>query len=258
MQRFDKLIFDIGMHTGEDTRYYLAEGYKVVAIEANPLLVEQNKKKFKAEIETGQLVLLNVGIASEGGVLPFYRNHRLSEWSSFDKATGTRNNTAYDVINVNCVTTRSLFEKYGIPYYMKVDIEGFDHFPLLDISAYSSKPKYVSCEAVQLDWLKILHNKGYTRFKMIHQGNGYNEINLDLERKWYFPKYQVIKNGLKIRLQKLLPFKHLYGSSGPFGEQTKGEWKTYEEVKNLYLAFYQFDKKCPVNPVSWFDFHASY
>ena len=39
----NNLIFDIGMHTGEDTRFYLNIGYDVIAIEANPFLVEEAK-----------------------------------------------------------------------------------------------------------------------------------------------------------------------------------------------------------------------
>lgn len=31
-----KLIFDIGFHKGEDTRYYLYRGYDVVAVDAAP------------------------------------------------------------------------------------------------------------------------------------------------------------------------------------------------------------------------------
>lgn len=41
------LIFDIGMHIGQDTRHYLNKGFNVLAIEANPELVQQNKLKFK-------------------------------------------------------------------------------------------------------------------------------------------------------------------------------------------------------------------
>ena len=38
-----KLIFDIGMYDGSDTRYYLNEGFRVLAIEANPILVKRAK-----------------------------------------------------------------------------------------------------------------------------------------------------------------------------------------------------------------------
>jgi FkbM family methyltransferase len=251
-------IFDIGMHIGEDTRYYLKKGFKVLAVEANPMLAQENSKRFSKAIEAKQLVILNAGIADKEGVLPFYVNHRLSEWSSFDKATGTRNNTGYHVIDVPCVTTASLFEQYGVPYYLKVDIEGFDHYCLLDISETGEKPKYVSCEAVHLEWLEILVSKGYTKFKLLNQANNFKPIDLGQESNPFFPRYEIIKNGIKLRLQKFISFKHMYGSSGPFGEDTAGEWLTAASVRELYRAFYQYDKKQPLSGASWFDFHATY
>jgi FkbM family methyltransferase len=258
MKANNELIFDIGMHIGEDTRYYLKQGFKVLAVEANPILAKKNSEKFKKAINEGQLTILNAGVAEKEGVLPFYVNHRLTEWSSFDKATGTRNNTAYHVIDIPCVTTRSLFEQYGIPHYLKVDIEGFDHYCLLDIPPTGDKPKYVSCEAVYLDWLEILVSKGYTKFKLLNQANDFKPINLKQERNPLFPKYEIIKNGIKLRLQKFIPFKHMYGSSGPFGEKTLGDWLSAEEVRELYRAFYQYDKHQPLSGASWFDFHATY
>ena len=35
------LIFDIGMNNGNDTDFYLAKGFHVVAVEANPFLALQ-------------------------------------------------------------------------------------------------------------------------------------------------------------------------------------------------------------------------
>jgi hypothetical protein len=35
------LIYDVGMHTGQDTEFYLAKGFNVIAIEANPLLMQK-------------------------------------------------------------------------------------------------------------------------------------------------------------------------------------------------------------------------
>ncbi|HND96630.1 MAG TPA: hypothetical protein PLH49_12755, partial [Chitinophagaceae bacterium] len=60
--RENKLVFDIGMHIGQDTCHFLKMGYNVIAVEANPDLVIQNRKKFRKEIEKGQLIILNVGI----------------------------------------------------------------------------------------------------------------------------------------------------------------------------------------------------
>ena len=35
-----RLIIDVGMHNGDDTAFYLAKGFEVVAVEANAALVE--------------------------------------------------------------------------------------------------------------------------------------------------------------------------------------------------------------------------
>jgi len=250
-------VFDIGMHIGEDTRHYLAKGYKVLAVEANPILAKQNAEKFKEAINGNQLIILNAGVAEKKGVLPFYVNHRLTEWSSFDKATGTRNNTAFHVIDVPCVTTRSLFEQYGVPYYLKVDIEGFDHYCLHDIVP-GFKPKYVSCEAVYLEWMEILVQKGYTKFKLLNQANDFKPINIEQEKKAWFPKYEIVKNGIKLRVQKFISFKHMYGSSGPFGEDTTGDWLSADEMRELYKAFYQYENQEPHTGTSLFAFRTTY
>src|ERR1700721_267311 len=103
-----KLVFDIGMHIGQDSINYLKEGFKVIAVEANPVLTERNAGKFKKYIDDGSLIMLNVGISDKEGVLPFYINNKTSEWSSFDLSAGSRNGTPYTVKNIPCVTTASL------------------------------------------------------------------------------------------------------------------------------------------------------
>ena len=58
-----ELIFDIGMYDGSDTRYYLNEGFRVLAIETNPVLVQRAKELlFYDEIKSGRLKILNFAI----------------------------------------------------------------------------------------------------------------------------------------------------------------------------------------------------
>jgi FkbM family methyltransferase len=253
----DRLIFDIGMHRGEDTSYYLQRGYNVLGIEANPNLAGYCSEKFKDAIQSSRLTILNVGIAREKGVMPFYINLHNSEWSSFDKEIGSRNNTKFETTDVSCVTTKSLFEQYGIPWYLKVDIEGNDFLCLEDIPDSGNKPRYASCEAVHVEWLDILKNKGYQRFKLINQANGFKPMNINRQKKRYYPVYMRVENGIKQRLRRVIKFRHLNSSSGPFGEETKGKWKTYGEVRRVYVEYYQGDLNKPLNNVSWFDFHAA-
>jgi hypothetical protein len=46
------LIYDVGMCDGADTAFYLAKGFRVIAIEANPTLVERNRVLFFANSKT--------------------------------------------------------------------------------------------------------------------------------------------------------------------------------------------------------------
>src|SRR5687768_16102344 len=105
----EDLIIDVGLHTGEDTAFYLAKGFRVLAIEANPLLVEQSKQKFANYLAAGRLMLLNVGVGDREEIAPFYVNRAMSEWSSFEKKVGTTRG-AYDVIGVPVVSLRSVLE----------------------------------------------------------------------------------------------------------------------------------------------------
>jgi len=45
----------LGMHNGDDTAYYLARGYDVVAVEANPALCASAGKRFAPEVAAGRL-----------------------------------------------------------------------------------------------------------------------------------------------------------------------------------------------------------
>src|SRR5689334_14492700 len=79
------LIMDVGAYDGTDTAYYLSLGYRVVAIEADPIRVEALRARFRAEIESGRLSVINTGVADSVGVLPFYRCARdYGGSSSFD------------------------------------------------------------------------------------------------------------------------------------------------------------------------------
>ena len=62
------LIYDVGLFNGDDTAYYLFRGYKVVALDANPITIERARSRFSEEIATGRLTLLNIGISEKEGL----------------------------------------------------------------------------------------------------------------------------------------------------------------------------------------------
>lgn len=251
------LIFDIGFHKGEDTQYYLEKGYRVVAVEANPILTEYGKIKFKKFIENGQLVLLNIGIANENRILDFWVNDYCSEWSSFDKDIGCRSNTKCHKIEVNCIRTEDLIKKYGLPYYLKIDIEGYDIHAIETLDKYNL-PKYISCEVSNIDWIYTLKELGYKKFKIINQADRFKKLQINKEKSKLHHYKRYLINGIMHRTSNLINWKFPIKSSGPFGEDTDGEWYEADEIVALYKEYLQFEKNTPLSSISWFDFHATY
>jgi hypothetical protein len=118
--------------------------------------------------------------------------------------------------------------------------------------------KYVSCEASEVSLLDTLHEKGYTKFKLIHQGFNFRPINLNLERNPLFPKFLNVYTGVRLKFRGVIPTRYPYSSSGPIPEKTMGDWLPYDTARKLFVDFYQGDKLVPLNDKSWFDFQATY
>ncbi len=232
------LIFDIGFHTGQDTEYYLKKGFSVVAIEANPELAEAGRLRFADAINEKRLALLNIGIAETASILPFYINEELSEWSSFDFEIGTTRGK-YRVISVPTKPLSDIVGEFGIPYYIKLDIEGLDLIALRSIRDSKEKPKLISMENGQRFMIDELKYQGYKRFKFINQAKIHEIALTPPAREGIF-----------------VPHKFPFGASGPFGEEAHGPWLDYDAVVQVSDEYWSRpDRDARVH--GWFDIHAS-
>src|SRR5687768_15096432 len=101
----NNLIYDIGMNNGDDAAYYLTLGYKVIAVDASPVLVKEAQIRFRHYIEENKIEVLNLGIAEKEGFVDFYLNKYRSEWNSFDLMLGSRGGAGYETTKVK---TKSL------------------------------------------------------------------------------------------------------------------------------------------------------
>jgi len=81
----DGLVYDVGANNGDDTAYYLFKGYRVLAIEADPSLMDELNARFAAEVAGGQLQILNIALAPTRRVAQFYICEGYSLWNSFDR-----------------------------------------------------------------------------------------------------------------------------------------------------------------------------
>src|ERR1700685_1184264 len=162
------------MNNGDDTAYYLHQGFRVVAVEANPVLCGSGRERFRAEIERGQLTILTLGIAESEGSSTFWVCDSLSEWSSFEHRIASRGGSGCHSVEVQTIPFRKLLGQFGVPEYLKIDIEGADALCIRDLPR-DQLPHYISCE----DWrdvsergsrmLLLLYETGYRRFKLLEQ-----------------------------------------------------------------------------------------
>jgi FkbM family methyltransferase len=264
------LIYDVGLNNGDDTAYYLKRGFRVVAIEADPKLATQVTERFPEEIRSERLKVLNVGIAAEEGDLPFWICETQPEWSSFDSEIASRDGSSHHQISIPCRRLSSILQEYGVPYYLKVDIEGNDPLCIEDLDRLHL-PKFISVEALGVDLLSSLSEKGFKRFKCISQ---YHYLPLELPPTTEQRRLERADWLLKTRNPAIRAFRKLggrkwieqkasqtrasggwrfpWGSSGPFGDELLGRWLSYAELRKVYEHYLGLQAK-KKNSVFWTD-----
>ncbi len=226
------LIYDVGLHHGQDTDFYLKKGFDVVAFEANPANVDFCKKRFSSEIAEGRLIIIEGGIVElenwngGGHKIEFYRNEQTSFWGTTDKEFAFRNEvmgTQNEKIEIPAVNFAAALEKYGIPHYLKADIVGSEKICLRALLQFNNKPDYISIRSEKVIWSNLLEEfdlferLGYDKFKAIQQD--VTDFTVDL-------------NGEKYVFDE--------GASGTFGEETSGKWRTKEQVLKDYHRIFTF------------------
>lgn len=260
------MIFDVGLHHGEDTDFYLRKGFDVVAVEADPRHVAKARDRFAGMIAEGRLEIVAAAVVDRSFTEPeieFYVNLDKDDWGSTDAAYGARGGTRHEVIRVPTVRMDELYARvvrYGLGppatagprrvHYVKIDIEGGDHAALLGMTAVerSILPKFLSCEAHRLEYAALMSAIGYTKFKVVNQ-------NLNWTRKLPNPPREGV--GSAGGAAGWFEYQFKGHSSGPFGEEAPGEWLDLESAAEIYLAHKRMVKASPTVSNAWFDFHGA-
>ena len=257
------------MNDGSDAAYYLHSGYEVIAIEANPRLTEAAKLRFSQQIDEGKLTVLNLGIAQSEGMADFYvaANH---QWSSFSYEVASRRGMEIvETIRIPCMPLSAIIGKYGIPYYIKIDIEGYDLFCLESLST-GTAPPYISVEFAHGNESKLLSRLlvlGYKRFKLLNQSTYTDKrpiFDYELVPRLARKAYRL--RPLRPIIRKVFPradfdtfgqqfdWTFAEGASGPFAEQTYGAWSGADDILKKHAALKRAYNKA--GTVFWWDLHA--
>jgi FkbM family methyltransferase len=268
----EDLIYDVGLHKGEDSEFYLKKGFRVVAIEALPALARIAAERLRSYLGSGQLTILNVAIAEKDGPLSFFENQGHSFWGTTYPEWVNRNQRlghGSNEITVEGMNFSKILSLYGIPYYLKVDIEGADILCLQGLKTFESRPKDVSIESSKTSWralrneFAVLKALGYSRFKVVPQ-------HATVSQRCPCPA----------REGRYVDYHFEDGASGLFGEEAPGEWMPEAEAvrtyRPIFLRYKLFDDEGIARhyalakrvmrrigravgsyPVGWYDTHAT-
>lgn len=266
------LVFDIGMHQGKDTDFYLKKGFRVVAVEANPEHVSRAQQKFSEQIKHGTLTIVPAAISPAVGRIAFYINLDKDDWGTISEDFASRNEqlgTRSKKVEVDAVTLESIIQEHGVPYYMKIDIEGADTLCLEGLDHFRQRPRFVSIEIDLMsfsdgfDSIVHLWNLGYRDFKLVNQANNKRAVCPNPPREGNY-----------------VPARFDAHTSGPFGEESPGEWLDIEKLLARYHMIMREQRlfgasgkyyHTPLRhlskwtrrlvgwePVGWYDLHARY
>lgn len=178
------LIFDVGFHVGQDAAFYLAKGFRVVAFEASPRLAEAGSARFAAAAAAGRFTMITGAIIRptewEAGTraVRFYGSDTHDEWGTANSAWAADNERVGAKITESIVPAVDLtarLREFGIPHYMKIDIEGLDIACLEALQQVGGRP---SCLSIEVDRLHptatnaaidLLVDLGYRSFQLVQQ-----------------------------------------------------------------------------------------
>ena len=162
----------------------------------------------------------------------------MSEWSSASERLGSRK-FGSEIIKVQGVTIPEVMEEYGVPYFMKIDIEGADTIPVRGLSKANARPVYVSYEAGSFNAGAVLFVMGYERFSVARQRLIPDIVLPDPAKEGNYVNHTF-----------------QLGSSGPFGAELPFAWGTIDDcIRELVLAR-QFYRNVPGQKDDWVDIHS--
>jgi len=273
----DRLVFDIGMHLGEDAEFYLLKGFRVVGVEADPLLCDLCARKLRPFVDNGQLTIIQKAIADikDGdpwqNTVTFYRANVsvCGTISSNREEHYRRQGVKTEAIRVPVISFDEILERFGVPYYIKIDIEGGDIYCLETLARHGARPHFLSVEAEkydereQIEQLSLLQQIGYSKFQLTQQLGGFRNQKVTSPARegkyveWNFPSAASGLFGLELPNDKWIESNELAKQLKKFAQEEKF-WGIDGVQRNwMGKRLHGLVKRILRDPLpGWFDIHA--
>jgi FkbM family methyltransferase len=131
------LVFDVGANLGSYAEIFASLGTHVIALEPNPDCVSHIRRSYP-DIA---IDVVNTAVGSSAGVATI-RLARRSDMSSMSpewiqairEAQRIEESVWADQLTVSVITLDLLIQKYGVPQFIKIDVEGFEESVLQGLS----------------------------------------------------------------------------------------------------------------------------
>lgn len=208
-----KIAFDIGANIGQTVDELLPNYDKIICFEPNPSLVTIIKDKF---FNNDKITIEELGLSDKIETKKFNisNSHVVSTFSE-DWINNSRFTNVYNwdtSIDVKTTTLDEVIDKYGIPYFIKIDVEGYEYEVIKGLTKLLENT-YFAFEWAEEQYLivnktiKYLKELGYNNFTYTYQDSLltleniswskwedltiHNDIKEDRKEKWgmiYFKK----------------------------------------------------------------------
>ena len=177
-----ELCFDVGANVGNRIGPLLYIGAKVVAVEPQEVCYSYLKKKFKNKIK-----IITKGVGESEGIKEFHLSSGSpmssfsKEWIDSVKDGRFKDYTWEKVVSTKMTTLDKLIEEFGVPAFIKIDVEGYE----LEVLKGLSKPvKMISFEYTLPEQIQ----KPVMCIKQIERYNPNIECNYSLGESMEFAK----------------------------------------------------------------------
>jgi len=175
----NSLIFDVGANIGNKTHFYIQHNHKVICFEPLPDLAEGIRTRFK---NIDKVIVENIGLSNSEDIKTIYKCSAAPTLSSCSEEYIKVNRFVdhgyiWDTqIQIQTKTLDQMIQKYGIPYYCKIDVEGYEYDVLQGLT---QKIPVISfeCNIDQFEntkkCLDYLSKLGYDKFNYTFAERGY-------------------------------------------------------------------------------------
>jgi hypothetical protein len=144
---------------------------------------------------------------------------------------------AWEKINVTAARLSNIISENGIPYYVKMDLDGAEPIALKDLLESGIRPQFISAEFTT-SWktLAYLCLMNYDLYQIVPQDSIHQQFH---------------RHPITHISGDMVHYDFQFLSSGPFGEDLPNWWSSFER-----MSFMLASRKLIYGGGHWYDIHA--